>query len=327
MTNATDTVTGSEPTTVEPTPWESIYRERLVPMGRYLRRNKLMAGGLSILGVIVLLVIIGHLFYQQDDRKGNPQRVSELVYAASVPPRLKPSWNPWGEYPLGTDEQGRDILAHVLIGTPKTFRIGAIAAAIGIGVGLILAFVGAYAGGWADLIVRLLVDSLIPIPGLLVLILIATSLNPGQGLTENQLAFAIAVLAWPGPARVIRSQVLVMRERGYVTMAQMSGTSALGIIFKEMMPNLAPYLLASYVAALTGAMLATIGVETLGLGDIDAPTLGAMLYWIIFTNALLKAQWWWLVPPIIVIVALFVGLFMISAGLDEVANPRLRRRV
>ena len=110
---------------------------------------------------------------------------------------------------------------------------------------------------------------------------------------------------------------------------RMSGTGSLGIIFKEMMPNLAPYILASYVAAVTGAILATIGIETLGLGDIDAPTLGAMLYWIIELGALLlKGQWWWLaIAYRHVIVLLFVGLFMISAGLDEVANPRLRRRV
>ncbi len=303
------------------------YRERVLPVALYLRRNKLMIAGLSVLGLLTLFVLIGYVFYRQEDLYGGTQGLSGLVDAASVPARQPPSWNPWGEYPLGTDEQGRDILAHVIVGTPLTFRIGAIAAAIGIGVGLLLAFVAAYAGGWIDLVVRLIVDSLIPIPGLLILILIATSLNPGKGLTIDQLAFAIAILAWPGPARVIRSQVLVMRERGYVTMARMSGTGALGIIFKEMMPNLTPYVLASYVAALTGAMLATIGIETLGLGDIDAPTLGAMLYWVIFTNALLKAQWWWLMPPIIVIVMLFVGLFMISAGLDEVANPRLRRRV
>ena len=153
---------------------------------------------------------------------------------------------------------------------------------------MVLAFIAAYAGGWIDAVIRVLVDSLIPIPGLTILIIIATSLTPGKGLTVDQLAVAIAVLAWPGPTRVIRSQVLVMRERGYVQMARMSGTGSLGIIFKEMMPNLAPFILASYVAAVTGSILATIGIETLGLGDIDAPTLGAMLYWIIELGALLK---------------------------------------
>ena len=306
---------------------QSVYRERVLPVLRYLRRNRLMVLGLSILGGLALLVLLSYTFYRQIDLYGEEQGVTGLSTALSVPARVKPGWNPWGEFPLGTDEQGRDILAHLTVGTPLTLRIGLLAAAIGIGVGMVLAFIAAYAGGWIDAIIRVLVDSLIPIPGLTILIIIATSLTPGKGLTVDQLAVAIAVLAWPGPARVIRSQVLVMRERGYVQMARMSGTGSLGIIFKEMMPNLAPFILASYVGAVTGSILATIGIETLGLGDIDAPTLGAMLYWIIELGALLKGQWWWLLSPTIVIVLLFVGLFMISAGLDEVANPRLRRRV
>ena len=129
----------------------------------------------------------------------------------------------------------------MIVGTPLTLRIGLIAAAIGVGVGMVLAFLAAYIGGWVDGVIRVIVDSLIPIPGLLILVLVATSLAPGRGLSVDQMAFVISILAWPGPARAIRSQVLVMRERGYVEMARMSGTSTIGIVFKEMMPNLSPY--------------------------------------------------------------------------------------
>ena len=215
----------------------------------------------------------------------------------------------------------------MIVGTPLTLRIGLIAAAIGVGVGMVLAFLAAYIGGWVDGVIRVIVDSLIPIPGLLILVLVATSLNPGKGLSVDQMAFVISILAWPGPARAIRSQVLVMRERGYVEMARMSGTSTIGIVFKEMMPNLSPYVLASFVASVAGAILASVGLEALGLGPLDSPTLGMTIYWNIYTSSLLKGLWWWLIPPIVVIVILFVGLFLMSAGLDEVANPRLRRRV
>ena len=301
--------------------------DRVIPILRYLRRNRLMIIGLSAFAALGLFVGVSYLFYSQVDLLGEEQGVNGLVRAASVPQNEKPSWNPWSGYPLGTDVQGRDIYAAVVVGIPLSLRIGVIAAAIGVGVGMVLAFVAAYVGGVVDAVIRTVVDSLIPIPGLLVLVLVATSLNPGQGLTVDQLAFVIAVLAWPGPARVIRSQVLVIRERGYVEMARMSGTSAFGIIFKEMMPNLAPYALASFVAATSGSILASIGVESLGLGPLDSPTLGSMIYWNIFTSSVLLGLWYWLLPPIIVLIVLFVGLFMISAGLDEVANPRLRRRV
>ena len=304
-----------------------VYRERVIPLLRYLRRNPLLIGGLGLLIVLFACVVGGYLFYKQDDLLGESQGVDGLTRALSVPAREKPSWNPFDDYPLGTDEQGRDILAVMIVGTPLTLRIGLIAAAIGVGVGMMLAFLAAYIGGWVDGIIRVIVDSLIPIPGLLILVLVATSLNPGKGLSVDQMAFVISILAWPGPARAIRSQVLVMRERGYVEMARMSGTSTIGIVFKEMMPNLSPYVLASFVASVAGAILASVGLEALGLGPLDSPTLGMTIYWNIYTSSLLKGLWWWLIPPIVVIVILFVGLFLISAGLDEVANPRLRRRV
>ena len=302
-------------------------RDRVVPIFRYVRRNRLMVIGISAFLALTLFVGISYLFYEQVDLLGETHGVSGLVRAASVQANQKPSWNPWSGYPLGTDVQGRDIYAAVVVGIPLSLRIGLIAAAIGVGIGMVLAFVAAYVGGIVDAVIRTIVDSLIPIPGLLVLVLVATSLNPGQGLSVDQLAFVISVLAWPGPARVIRSQVLVIRERGFVEMARMSGSSPLGIIFKEMMPNLAPYALASFVAAVSGSILASIGVESLGLGPLDSPTLGSMIYWNIFNSSVLLGLWYWLLPPIVVLITLFVGLFMISAGLDEVANPRLRRRV
>ena len=306
----------------------SFMHDRIVPLLRYMRRNRLLVVGMAALTALILTVTISYMFYSQDNKLyDEPTGVSEMAKGLSADPEIRPSWNPWGEFPLGTDPQGRDIYAGLMVGAPLTLRVGLIAAAIGVGVGLVLAFVAAYAGGWIDSVVRVIVDSLIPIPGLLVVVLVATAINPGKGISVDQMAFVISVLAWPGPARVIRSQVLVMRERGYVEMARMSGTSALGIIFKEMIPNLAPYILASFVASVSGAILATVGLEALGLGPADDSTLGRMIHLNIYYGTVLHGLWWWLIAPIAVLVVLFVGLFMISAGLDEVANPRLRRRV
>jgi peptide/nickel transport system permease protein len=191
---------------------------------------------------------------------------------------------------------------------------------------MILGFVSAYSGGWLDGVIKTFVDILLTVPQLLVLVLIAVSI-PRGGLTVDQMALAVAVLAWRWPARTVRSQVLVMREAPYVQIAKLSGTSDIGIIFKEMMPNLAPYVFASFVSAVAAGILASIGLEALGLGPLDSPTLGMTIYWNIWYSSILHGWWWWLLPPIIVIILLFVGLFMITAGLDEVANPRLRRRV
>jgi peptide/nickel transport system permease protein len=154
-----------------------------------------------------------------------------------------------------------------------------------------------------------------------VLIIIAVSIK--GTLTVNQMAIVVASLAWLYPTRTIRAQVLSLRERGYVEVAQLSGMSGLGIIFIELMPNLLPYLAATLVTSVSSAILASIGLEVLGLGPIDAPTLGMTLYWVNFNAAMINGWWWWTAPTVIILIV-FLGLFFLTVGLDEIANPRLR---
>jgi peptide/nickel transport system permease protein len=106
--------------------------------------------------------------------------------------------------------------------------------------------------------------------------------------------------------------------------ARLSGMSGPEIIVKELMPNLLPYLAATLVNAVSSAILASIGLEVLGLGPVDAPTLGMTLYWVNYNAALINGWWWWLAPLAIILVV-FLGLFFLTVGLDEIANPRLRR--
>jgi peptide/nickel transport system permease protein len=143
----------------------------------------------------------------------------------------------------------------------------------------------------------------------------------------NLLALIIASLAWMGPTRNIRAQVLSLRERPFLQAARLSGMNSFEIIFLELMPNLLPYLAASLVGSVTGGIFASLGLEALGLGAMREPTLGMTIYWVIYYSALLKGMWWWALAPVTVIVVIFVGLFSIGAGLDELANPRTRRVV
>src|SRR5207248_2678753 len=184
---------------------------------------------------------------------------------------------------------------------------------------------GAYFGGLLDAIVRGLVDVGLTIPTFLVLIIVAISIH--SSMTVPQMALVVAALAWLWPTRTIRAQVLTMRERAYVHVARLSGASNFKIIFLELMPNLLPYLAASLVAAVAAAILASLGLEALGLGAVDSPTIGMTIYWVIFFGALLQGMWWWFLPPILVVVVLFMGLFGLAAGLDEWSNPRRRTTV
>src|ERR1700681_4081864 len=277
-------------------------------MLNYFRRNVSLLVGLVLLGILVVFMVAGALAV--DTTNAQP---------LSAPTLHPPSW----DYPFGTDRQGRDLLAVMVAGTPLTLRIGFIAGFLGVGIGTVLAFVAAYYRGLLDTIIRGIADIGLTVPGLLVLIIIAVSIN--GTLTVNQVAIVVASLAWLYPTRTIRAQVLSLRERPYVEVARLSGMSGPQIIFFELMPNLLPYLAATLVNAVSSAILASIGLEVLGLGPIDSPTLGMTLYWVNFNAAMINAGWWWWTAPTVIILMVFLGLFFLTVGLDEIANPRLRR--
>ena len=277
-------------------------------LSRYLRRNLALVVGATLLSALALFVGLGALVV--DTGRARPLSV----------PTLRP---PSRSYPLGTDRQGRDLLAVLVAGTPLTLKIGFVAGLLGVGLGSLLGFVAGYYRGPVDTVVRGVVDIGLTIPGLLVLIIIAVSIK--EGLTVDQMAIIVASLAWLYPARTVRAQVLSLRERGYVELARLSGLSGPEIIVRELVPNLLPYLAATSVNAVSNAILASIGLEVLGLGPIDAPTLGMTLYWVNYNAALINGWWWWWTAPIVIIVVLFLGLFFVTVGLDEIANPRLRR--
>lgn len=284
--------------------------QRLREIGNGIRRNpKLLLGLVLVLGLVGFGFIGPHFV---DVSQARPM---------SVFPDQKPSRT----YPFGTESQGRSLLALVVKGIPLTVEVGLVAGAIGLGIGTVLGFIAGYMGGVVDTVIRSVADIMLTVPGLLVLIVVASSI---KGIVSVQtIAYVVASLAWMFPTRTVRAQVLTMRERPYVEMAKLNGMKTPQIIVKELFPNLLPYLGASFVGAVGSAILAEIGLEALGLGPQSEPTLGMTIYWAIFYSALLRGEWWWWAAPVGVIVILFTGLFLISAGLDEVANPRLRRAV
>jgi len=282
----------------------------LVGFMRYTRRNPLLGVGLGLALFLLLFWGIGSLVV-------DTERAYPLAVKANRPPSL--------EYPFGTDSQGRDLLAAIIMGTYLTLRIGLMAGAIGLGTGTILGFLAAFYAGTLDTIIRWVVDVLLTVPGLLVLVVIASTL--GGAMDVNGMALVVSILAWMWPTRTIRSQVLSLRERAFVRVARLSGMSNLEIIVRELVPNLLPYLAASFVGSVSSAILASIGLEALGLGPMREPTLGMTIYWVMYYSAFLRGMWWWGLAPIVVIIFVFVGLFTLAAGLDELANPRARRRV
>ena len=278
----------------------------LSPISAAARRHPQLTAGLIVVFVVLAFGPVGTLFVDTD-----------LARVGSAEPNLSPSL----EHLLGTDAAGRDLLAVMVAGTPLTLRVGFLAGAVGLGIGIILGFLAGYFGGLVDTLIRGAADVLLTVPGLLFLVVLATSLR--TAVTVDMMALVVASLAWMLPTRTIRAQVLSMRERAYVQVARLSGMSDLEIIARELLPNLLPYLAASFVSAVGAAVLASIGLEALGLGPQNEPTLGMTIYWALYYTSLLRGMWWWWAPPIVMIVLIFIGLFLVSMGLDRIANPRI----
>jgi peptide/nickel transport system permease protein len=288
--------------------------------------------------VLLLFSTVGRLFIEEED-----------AYALSTTPDLPPGLDRealakmsevdgleakmeqlrLGLRPLfGTDSQGKGLLASLVIGTGMTLQIGATAGAIGLGIGTVLGFVSGYYGGSTfDNIVTAVVDVVLTMPAFLILVLIASSLTDPNEMSVIQMGLIVSVTSWAFPTRAIRAQVMSMRERPFVMMAKLSGMGGPEIILKELMPNLLPYLVMSLATAVYGGVMGSLGLQGLGIGDRRQPYLGMTIFWVNYYSAFLRGMWWWILAPVAVIVLLLTSLTLISFGLDEVANPRVRRRV
>ncbi len=271
----------------------------------HLRLPGLIGVGLMILALTP--VLIGRFFVDP-----------EMAEVFGGIPNLRPSL----EHPLGTQSEGRDLLAVIMLGTPATLAIGLIGGGVAVLIGGILGFTAGYFGGRIDAVIRTMVDVGLTIPPLAILIMIAAS-YPVVSITL--MGLIIASTAWMFATRVIRAQVLTLREREFVRVAKLSGVSDFGIIFFELVPNLIPFLAASFVNSVTTAILASIGLEVLGLGPRQSFTLGNTIYEATYYTAMWRGMWWWWGPPIAILVCIFLGLFLISNVLDRIANPKLDR--
>ncbi len=282
---------------------------RLKLMLRYLRRNKSLVFGLIILLFLITFTVGGMLTI-------NPKHAYPLAVKSKQPPSL--------QYPLGTDFFGRDMTAAMVVGMWQTALIGVLAGAIGTLIGVVLGFISAYFGGAIDAVIKGICQILTPIPGFLIQVVIAGSIDK-RSVTIYTMALVVVLLAWMGPTLVIRSQVLSMKERQFVSVAKLSGVGDLGIIFTEILPNLLPFLAAAFVTQVFGAVFASFYLSVLGLGPLREPLMGNLIWAAQGQSAFFNGWWWWPIWPSLAMVLILSSLALINMGLDELANPRVRR--
>ncbi|RPI86049.1 MAG: ABC transporter permease [Chloroflexi bacterium] len=275
---------------------------------RLLLENQKFTIGMVIFLTLFVLAIFANFFIETGKRT-----------SGSLTPRQPP-----GETALlGSDSLGRSIASQMGEAVPNSLQVGLIAAFLGTTIGALIGFSSGYFGGVVDGVLRILIDVFLSVPSLLFLILIASLL---RGVSVQVMAIIIGLFAWAWPARQVRAQVLSLKERGFVQVSRLSGMSGLEIIFRELMPHMLPWLGANFVNAFIAAILAESGLSILGLGPQREMTLGMMIYWALSYGALLQNQWWWWFIPVITLMALFLALYLIHIGLEEVSNPRLRQQ-
>lgn len=295
------TVTLSQPEVRQPS--------RMTLLLRYLRRNKSLA-----IGVIILLLLVAFTLHGM--ATANLKNAYPITVKNKQPPSL--------EFPFGTDFFGRDLYVAMVVGLKQTAIIGLLAGALGTLVGVILGFISAYFGGWLDMIIKGICQILTPIPAFLIQVIIAGSLDK-RDVTIYTMAFVVVLLAWMGPTLVIRSQVLTMKERQFVSVAKLSGMGDLGIIFSEILPNLLPFIAASFVNQVFYAVFASFYLAVLGLGPLREPLLGNIIWAAQAQSAFFNNWWWWPMAPAVALVLILGSLALINMGMDELANPRVRK--
>ncbi len=273
-----------------------------------LFRNRKFVAGAAIVLVLLLIALVGSRF-------AGPQ----VFRTGAFLPKLGVGGAGW--LFLGSTTLGQSIVVQLFQAIPNSMLVGLVAATIGTTAGALLGLVSGYFGGKVDAVLRVLIDVFLAVPSLLFLILIAALV---RGVGVPFMAAIIGCFAWAWPARAVRAQVLSLKERPFVQVALLSGLSGVEIVWGELMPHLLPWLGANFVNAFIAAILAESGLSILGLGPQQDMTLGMMIYWSLNYGALLQNMWWWWATPVVSLIVVFMALYLVHLGLDEVSNPRLR---
>jgi len=262
-------------------------------------------------GAIILILVLAMVAlsfmapYEPDERR---------VVPTNQPPSL--------EFPLGTTSQGQDVFWLMTYAMRNSLIIATIAVVIGRGIGVFVGMISGYLGGTVDRVLSSVADSFIVIPRLPLLILIAFMLR-GQ-LNIVLLGVLIGILDWAFPSKRYRSQVLSLRERELTQTAVFSGMGATKIVLREHLPFIIPFLLADVVSGFLFAIGFEVTLAILGLSALNVPSIGTMIYWGNYYQALLANHIWVLAAPIAATIIVVVGFYLVSIGVSEYLDPRTR---
>lgn len=239
----------------------------------------------------------------------------------------RPLRRPSRKYLLGTNDIGQDIFSELIYGTRVSLTIGVLSAIFTVVIGTLMGVVSGFLGGAVDEILMRFTDVIMILPSIPLLILLMAILGKQSFFI---MILAISITGWTGTARLVRSSTLSIKERTYVEAAKAIGAGDRHIISKHILPNVSPLIMATTVYRVASAMMAEAGLAFLGLGDPSVKSWGMILHYAETSGGwyanMGNPAWWWLIPPGLCIAFTIASLVLIGQTLEEIINPRLRRR-
>ncbi len=287
------------------------------------RRSPVTVAAATVTALLVLSAALAPLIAPH-----NPYDLASLNLLDSLNP---PAWRAGGSwsYPLGTDDQGRDILSAILYGTRLSLEVGVASVAFAMAVGVALGLLAGYAGGWIDTLIMRIADIQLSFPAILIALLVdglARSVLPHE--QQDQIAFSVVVLSigisgWVQYARTVRGSTLVERSKEYVQAAQIIGVHPVTIAWRHVLPNAMGPVLVIATIHLAVAIITEATLSFLGVGlPVTQPSLGTLIR--VGDKYIFSGEWWILLFPAIALAGLALAVNLLGDWLRDALNPKLR---
>jgi peptide/nickel transport system permease protein len=269
--------------------------------------------GVITLTIAVLLAVLAPLLVNPNDL--------DIVKTTGLPfegPSLR--------FPLGTDNNGLSLLAELIKGSQITLLVAFVSGLIAMVIGTTLGVVSGHFGGWVDSVIMRFDDWMLVIPFLPLVIVLGTLPIPGLGNGPWKVIFVLGVTSWPGMTRILRAQVLSIKQRPYMERAKALGASNGHQMLKHTLPNLMPLIMANATLTIASAVLSESALQFLGVGDPFSISWGSMLNNAVDNQAISQGAWTWLLSPGIAIVLVVLAFTWCGNALEKVLSPRLQGR-
>jgi len=286
---------------------------RLMALRRFARAFAGQSSGMAGLAILVTVTVVAlsaPLFIH----------TSDLDVITAPGPSLAP---PSARFPLGTDQAGRSVLDLLIWGTRPSLAIGVIATVLTIILGSVIGLLAGHYGGGAAKVLMAVTDWFIALPDLPLAISLAAVL--GQG--DASITIAIAVTSWPGTARLIRAQTLAVQGRPFIERAKALGASDSQLMARQVLPNVAPFILVSGTLTVASAILSETTLTFLGLGNPTDVSWGSMINQALNQGAVISGAWWYVLPPGVAILIVVLGFTLVGRAVENILNPRMAARI